>query len=110
MTNVTTKPRDTLILRGTAAGRVKSVVPSVIEIEDVRAKTGVEFCHGQTSVAAPSCSLQLRCGDILKYPLGILASDHRVIQPKVLVFVLIDPGVAQAGILIALEFVDGVVH
>jgi hypothetical protein len=43
MTNVKTKPRDTLVLCGTAATRVNSVLPSVIEIEVVRAKTGVEF-------------------------------------------------------------------
>src|SRR5580692_3512404 len=44
-------------------------------------------------------------GDILKYRLSILSGDHRVIQSNILAFVLVDSGVAEAGILIALKLV-----
>src|ERR1700734_265269 len=67
-------------------------------------------CELNGAEATEITSLALPCGDILKDLLRILAGDHRVVQSNVLVFVLIDPGVAQAGILIALEFVNGVVH
>jgi hypothetical protein len=66
--------------------------------------------NGAEATEITCASLALPCGDILKDLLRILAGDHSVVQSNVLVFVLIDPGVAQAGILIALEFVNGVVH
>jgi len=54
--------------------------------------------------------LALPSGDILKYLLGILAGDDGIVQPNVLAFVLVNAGVVEAGILITLELIDGVVH
>jgi hypothetical protein len=68
MTNVKTKPRDTLVLCGTAAARVNSVLPSVIEIEDVRAKTGV------LKVVS---LLRIQCEDLPSY--FAVCDDERVI-------------------------------
>ena len=42
-----------------------------------------------------SASLALPRGEILEDLLRLLAGDHRVVQPNVLVFVLVDPGVAR---------------
>ena len=49
-------------------------------------------------------------GEILKHLLRFFPRDHCVVQSNVLVFVLDDPGVTEAGILITLEFVDRIIH
>ena len=41
---------------------------------------------------------------------GVLAGKDGIEQPHVLTCVFVDAGVNQAGILVPLEFVDGIVH
>jgi transposase len=105
------KIRERLIRRSSGIPiPAKSTIHAVLDRHGLVERRGRLRRRAQgTALSLGQRPNELWCTDY-KHLLRILAGDHCVVQPNVLVFVPVNAGVTQAGILIAVELVGRIVH